>query len=115
VTPSRAKQIEAIKREIARIDLVCAGSLVHRTKVCGKPNCRCARDPAQRHGPYYEWNRWDNGRLRHRSISAEQAGHIVQAQDRYQHLLALLAEWEQLSEEEILGPRGHAGRRSPHA
>ena len=103
MTHLRAKKIDAIKREIARIGLVCSGSLLKRTRMCGKPNCRCARDPAQRHGPYHEWNRWDNGRLRHHSISADQSRQIAAAQENYQRLLTLLAEWEQQSEEEILG------------
>jgi hypothetical protein len=31
-----------------------SGTLIQRTKVCGNPNCHCARDPAARHGPYSE-------------------------------------------------------------
>lgn len=99
--PSR---IARIQRQIAQVDLICSGTLLKRTKVCGKPNCRCARDPDAEHGPYYEWKRRENNRLRHRIVSAEEARRIRRAQDDYQRVLALLAEWEDLSLVVILGP-----------
>jgi hypothetical protein len=41
--------------------------LVRERVKCGKSTCRCARDPARRHGPYtyFRWERWDTatGRL----------------------------------------------------
>jgi len=43
-----------IKARIQEIGFICMGSLVKRWTVCGKPNCRCSRDPDERHGPYYQ-------------------------------------------------------------
>ena len=102
---SRAKRIGLIKHQIAKIDLVCSGTLLERTKVCGKPNCRCALDPANRHGPYFEWNRWQEARLRHTAVSREQARQIRRAQNNYQRLLRILDRWEDESAEAILGAR----------
>ena len=62
--------IREIRREIAAVDLLCAGTLLKRWKQCGRSNCRCAHDPAARHGPYYEWSRRRNGRLLHTLLSA---------------------------------------------
>ena len=59
-----SSRIARIQRQVARMDLICSGTLLKRTKVCGKPNCRCARDPDAEHGPYYEWKRRENNRLR---------------------------------------------------
>ena len=73
------EQIASIKPQIAELDLICNGTLLHRRKSCGKPNCRCATDPAARHGPYYEWNRHVEGKLHHTSLSAQEAGEIQRA------------------------------------
>ena len=43
--------------------------LSQRMMKCGKPNCRCANDPAARHGPYYEWGRMRAGKLVHRYVT----------------------------------------------
>jgi hypothetical protein len=99
-----SSRIAEIQRQIARVDLICSGTLLKRTKVCGKPNCRCAKDPDAQHGPYYEWKRREQNRLRHRIVSADEARSIRKAQDDYQRILELLAEWEDLSLGVILGP-----------
>lgn len=99
-----SSRIAKIRHRIARIDLICSGTVIERTKVCGKPNCRCARDPDARHGPYYEWKRRENNQLRHRIVSAREARRIRRAQDDYQRLLGLLAVWEDESLVIILGP-----------
>jgi len=96
-------RIVVIKRRIAEIDLVCTGTLLDRTKVCGKPSCRCATDEAARHGPYYEWNRWLDGRLHHRAVVPAQARLITRSMKDYQRLLALLADWEHESARIVLG------------
>jgi hypothetical protein len=98
------QRIAVIKRRITEIDLACSGTLLERTKVCGKPSCRCASDEQARHGPYYEWNRWLQGRLHHRAVARAQARMITRAMNDYQRLLALLEDWEQESARIILGP-----------
>lgn len=83
----------SIRREIAAMELVAQGTITQRTKVCGRPNCRCAEDPHARHGPYYEWTRRENGRYRHTIISAEQAEKLAAAIDNHKQVLVLLARW----------------------
>ena len=96
-------RIRQIRRRIGQIELICSGTLLERTKVCGKPNCRCAQDPAAQHGPYYEWKRREQNQLRHRIVTAEEAREIRRAQDAYQALLGMLATWEDESLAIILG------------
>ncbi len=106
MSPNQKKsssRIAELRRRIARIDLICSGTVLERTKVCGKPNCRCAQDPAAQHGPYYEWKRRERNQLRHRIVTAEEARQIRRAQDAYQLLLRLLATWEDESLAIILG------------
>lgn len=101
---SRKKsRIAEIRHRIGQFKLICSGTLLERRKVCGKPNCRCAYDPAAAHGPYYEWKRREQNRLRHRIVTADEARRIRRAQDHYQQLLGLLANWEDESLAIILG------------
>jgi len=88
-----SRPIESIRRQIAAMGLVAQGTVSKRTKVCGRPNCRCAQDPQARHGPYYEWTRRENGRYVHTVISADQAKELVAAIDNHKRVLALLARW----------------------
>jgi len=99
-------QIKTIQKELARLDLICTGSLQKRTKQCGKPNCQCAKDPTAWHGPYYEWS-WREGRkMVHRVISKSQAKHLAWAIKNYHKARDLLAEWEQVSAQIILDLEG---------
>jgi hypothetical protein len=88
------KRIAQIRDRIRTLERVCSGSLLRRTKVCGKPECRCARDRTARHGPYYEWGRMKDGRLVHRMVSPAQAALLREAIANYRMLRRLLRTWE---------------------
>ena len=92
----------AIRRALSAMDLVAPGSLITRTKVCGRPNCRCAIDPAARHGPYYEWSRRAGGRLLHHILTEEQAEAVAVAIGNRREIDRLLSQWEVVTLEEIL-------------
>ena len=104
--PSAAKlriqqQILEIRAQLANFDLVCPGHLLKRTKVCGKPTCRCATSPEYRHGPYYEWTRWENGRLVHTTLPPHQAKEVERAIKNHRAVARLLADWSRESEKLI--------------
>ncbi len=90
-------RIEEIRRRIAALDLVVGGTLVRRTKVCGKPGCRCATDPAARHGPYWEWGRVEKGRRVTSTVSPAMARRLEAALRDHRQLKALLRRWERES------------------
>jgi hypothetical protein len=87
-------RIRRIQEQILEMDYVSSGSLVTRTKVCGKPSCRCATDREARHGPYHEWGYMKGGRQVHRVISADQAPLLKKAFANYRAVMRLLREWE---------------------
>lgn len=108
--PHRARlraRTRAIRKELAALDYLASGTLHHRTKVCGKPTCRCANDPAARHGPYHEWGRMRDGKLVQSTVTAQQAKLLERGIANHQRAKALLAEWERLSETEILHPEAN--------
>lgn len=62
IRASDEQRYEALKREVARVDLIRRGSLVRRMVPCGKASCRCQASPPQLHGPYYQWTRKVDGK-----------------------------------------------------
>jgi hypothetical protein len=88
------RRIREIRREIVALGLVAAGTLRHRTKVCGKPGCSCAVDPAARHGPYYEWSRLEGKKLRQTAVPAAEAPALEAAMANHTKIKALLKQWE---------------------
>jgi hypothetical protein len=91
--PQVGTAIKDIRQAISQIDFACPGTLSKRWKQCGRPNCSCAHDPGKRHGPYYEWSRRVDGRLRHSLLTEEQATSVAQAIANHNHILALLGRW----------------------
>ena len=102
-SPRVPAQIAAIQAQLVRLDHISSGTLHTRTKVCGKPNCRCAQDPADRHGPYYEWSWREGDRGVHLVITRDQAKALRRALRNYQKVKSLLARWEEESARTILG------------
>ena len=94
---AKEHQIRAITDKIAGLGLICSGTLLERTKTCGKANCRCATDPQARHGPYHEWSWREGGKLRHKIVSAAEAEHLREAIKNYREVQKLLGRWERES------------------
>ena len=99
LTPGKQAQrsrerISRIRAAIAAIDYLCSGTLLKHLTRCGKPGCRCAHDPAARHGPYYDWGHMQSGRLIHRRLSPEPAALLRPAIANYRKLKKLLRGWE---------------------
>jgi hypothetical protein len=101
----RLRQVQArlarIREAIQAVDYLCSGTLLRRTKLCGKPGCRCAQDPAARHGPYYEWGHMKGGKLVHRMVSTRQAALLRAAITNYRTVRRLLRAWEAETERVI--------------
>jgi hypothetical protein len=44
-----------VRQELQQLDYFLKGTVLKRLMKCGQPQCACHRDPAKRHGPYFEW------------------------------------------------------------
>ena len=75
--PSRLERYErsyrALAAELAGIGFISQGSVVVRYTTCGKPGCRCRKDPSGRHGPYYQWSRAVAGKTVSRRLTEREA------------------------------------------
>ncbi len=58
---------------LAETGFLSSGSVVASYTTCGKPSCRCARDPAGRHGPYWQWTRAVRGRTITKRLTPSEA------------------------------------------
>jgi hypothetical protein len=92
------ERIARIREALSTIDYLCSGTLLQRTKVCGKPGCRCAHDPSARHGPYYEWGHMKGGKLVHRTVTPEQATILQLAIANHRKAKKLMQAWEDETE-----------------
>ena len=88
------QRIEKIRAAIGATDYLCSGTLYEHLSRCGKAGCRCAEDPAARHGPYYDWGHMQAGKLVRRRLSAAQALLMRQAIANYRKVKKLLRDWE---------------------
>ena len=93
-TTKSHEKIAEIQKSISAMAHLSSGTLLKRMKVCGNPRCRCARDPAARHGPYYEWSYLKGGKLRHRTLTPDQADIMRLAIANYRKTKKLLRAWE---------------------
>lgn len=98
-------RIARIQAALLRLGEICPGSLVRRLTICGKPACRCARDPEARHGPYHIWSRLRGRSLRQTTLAPPQAQRMARAIRNYRRAEALLARWGRETERTILTSR----------
>lgn len=103
-------RIARLRAAIAAVELLCSGTLLRRTKLCGKAGCRCAHDPAARHGPYWEWGHMKGGKLVHRMLSPRQAALLRPAIANYRKVMRLLRAWEVETERMIDAEHGQERR-----
>jgi hypothetical protein len=109
------EKIAEIQRALSGMQYLSSGTLLKRTKVCGNPRCHCATDPAARHGPYYEWSHLKAGKLRHRTLSPEQAGLMRLAIANHRKVKRLLRAWEVQTQRliDLNAPQYPYARRPP--
>lgn len=68
--PARVQELAA---QLAEPQPMRRGSVSERYVKCSKPGCACAKQPEERHGPYYSLTRAVAGRTQSRFLSAPQA------------------------------------------
>lgn len=85
------------RQELRHLDYFLKGTVSKRMMKCGQPQCACHRDPAQRHGPYFEWTYKVNGKTVSVKLSPESAPIYQAATRQNRKLKAVLAKMERLS------------------
>lgn len=91
------QRFQELKRELQRLEYFCKGTVLRRMMKCGKPQCACHRDPAKRHGPYFEWTYKAKGKTVNVKLTPETAPLYTAAARQYRKLKTLLNRLERLS------------------
>ena len=92
-----AREFDALKAELMQLGFFCKGTVLHRTLKCGRPTCPCAHDPAQRHGPYFEWPYKVGGKTVNHRLGPEEAKIYGEGSRQYHEAKRLLQRMETLS------------------
>jgi hypothetical protein len=106
-------ELKRLAAQIAEVGFISPGTLVQRYTTCGNPDCRCAGDPPDLHGPYWHWSKAVAGKTINRTVSEEQVPLYQQWIANRRRLRQIIAEIEKVSEQatEILlkqAPNGSA-------
>ena len=92
-----AQRFRQAQQELRQLDFFLKGTVLKRMMKCGHPQCGCHRDPARRHGPYFEWTYKVNGKTVNVKLSPQAATLYQAATKQHRKLKAALARMERLS------------------
>lgn len=87
-----------LAKTLADIGFIWPGTVQKQFLTCGKPRCRCHKDPKLRHGPYWYWTSKEKGRTISRKLTLEEAEIIGQWIENRRHLEATLKQMTQISQ-----------------
>jgi hypothetical protein len=92
-----AGRYRVLKDALATLGYFCKGTVGSRTFMCGRAACPCHRDPARRHGPYFEWTYKVAGKTVYHRLSPQEARIYKEGAAEYRRLKALLRRLENVS------------------
>jgi hypothetical protein len=85
------------RQQLHQLEYFLKGTVLKRMMKCGRPPCPCHRDPAQRHGPYFEWTYKVAGKTVNVKLSPQAAPLYQAATQQHRKLKTILARMERLS------------------
>ena len=91
------QRLEELKDELQPLEFFCKGTILRRMMRCGKAQCACQKDPAKRHGPYFQWTYNAHGKTVTIKLTRETAPLYQAAARQYRKLKAALHRLERLS------------------
>jgi type II secretory pathway component PulJ len=94
---SCAEPFGQARQELQQVDFFLKGTVLKRMMKCGRAQCACHRDPAKRHGPYFEWTYKVQGKTVNVKLSPQAAPLYLAATRQHRRLKAILARLERLS------------------
>ncbi len=107
-----AERFQELKREFDQVEYFMKGTVLQRRMKCGKPNCACRRDPAKRHGPYFEWTYKTKGKTVNVKLRPEEAPIYQAAARQHRRLKSVLSRLERLSRTALAQLARQARRRA---
>jgi hypothetical protein len=93
------RQIETVKRHLAKLGDLRPGSLSTQYNVCGSPGCRCKASPPEKHGPYYQVSYTRKGKSSSKFVKKKDLPAIRKQLKNYERLKLLIDRWIDLATE----------------
>lgn len=97
-----AHSFAGLKQELMELSYFCKGTVMKRMMKCGQQRCACHKDPAKRHGPYFEWTYKEKGKTVNRRLRPEEAPIYEAAIQQYRKLQSVLKRMEQVSRDAVV-------------
>jgi type II secretory pathway component PulJ len=97
-------------QELQQLDYFLKGTVLKRMMKCGRPQCACRRDPAKRHGPYFEWTYKVKGKTVNVKLRPQTAPLYQAAAKQRRKLKIVLARLERLSKTALAHLAKHADK-----
>ncbi len=97
-----AHNFAGLKQELEQVSYFCKGTVLRRLMKCGQRRCACHKDPAKRHGPYFEWTYKEKGKTVNRRLRPEEAPTYEAATQQYRKLQSVLKRMEQVSRNAVV-------------
>ena len=94
---AQEQRFRQARQELLQLDYFLKGTVLKRMMKCGRPQCACHRDPAKRHGPYFEWTYKVKGKTVNVKLSPQAAPLYLAATKQHRKLKAVLTRMERLS------------------
>lgn len=96
-TGGAQREYRGLKRRILTLGWARPGSVTRRFMPCGNPACRCAGQPPQLHGPYFQWSRKIGGKTESLRLTEGQVRRARMWAKNYKLLRKLLRRMEQVA------------------
>lgn len=93
------RQIEKVKRDLAKLGDLRPGSLSTQYNVCGSPGCRCKASPPEKHGPYYQVSYTRKGKSSSKFVKKKALPTIRKQLKNYERMKLLIDRWIDLATE----------------
>ena len=97
-----AQHFAGLKQELDQVSYFCKGTVLKRMMKCGQQRCACHQNPANRHGPYFEWTYKAKGKTVNRRLRPEEAPFYEAATQQYRKLQSVLKRMEELSRNTVM-------------
>jgi hypothetical protein len=97
LSAAQEQRFRQARQDILQLDYFLKGTVLQRMMKCGRPQCAGQRDPAKRHGPYFEWTYKVKGKTANVKLSPQAAPLYLAATKRHRKLKAVLTRMERLS------------------
>ena len=104
------QRFRQIRQQLHQLGYFLKGTVSKRMMKCGQPTCACHHDPAQRHGPYFEWTYKVKGKTINIKLSPQAAPLYQAATKQHRKLKAVLARMERLSRTAL----AHLAKQADH-